>query len=267
MANAANLTDSLDAAGLRVDRDGAVLTIWLARPNIRNAQTPSMWRGLAALGSSLEPDIDVVVLRGEGTSFSSGLDRRMFAEGVDGEPSLASMAGLSEDEFASAVEQFQRGFTVWRDVAPIVVAAVHGSAIGAGFQLALAADFIIAADDATFSMREARLGLVPDLAGTTPLVEAVGYAKALEICATGRDVDAAEALSLGFVSRVFSSEDFDAGVTEVVDSLRGNPLRAAIDVKRVLRGSQSRSRDEQRERERRIQHGRVVKLATAFGAQ
>ncbi len=70
---------------------------------------------------------------------------------------------------------------------------MQGHAIGAGFQLALACDLRVLAEDARFSMAEVTLGLVPDLAGTKRLVELVGYARALEICATGRRIDATEA--------------------------------------------------------------------------
>ena len=74
--------------------------------------------------------------------------------------------------------------------------------MGAGFQLALACDLRVAADDARFCMREPALGLVPDLAGTKPLVELVGYARALEMCATARWVAAAEAARIGLVDAV-----------------------------------------------------------------
>ena len=74
---------------------------------------------------------------------------------------------------------------------------MQGHAIGAGFQLALACDLRVVAEDVSFAMRETSLGLVPDLAGTEPLVACVGYARALEICATGRAVRADEAVRLG----------------------------------------------------------------------
>ena len=96
----------------------------------------------------------------------------------------------------TAIEDFQRGFAVWSEVPAVVVGAVQGHAIGAGFQLALACDLRVVADDVSFAMRETSLGLVPDLAGTAPLVRLVGYARALEICATGRAVRADEAVRL-----------------------------------------------------------------------
>ena len=107
--------------------------------------------------------------------------------GMPGEPDLLRLAAASSDLDAT-IAGFQRGFTVWGDLRAVVVAVVQGHAIGAGFQLALAADLRLLADDAQLAMRETSLGLVPDLGGTAPLVRLVGYARALEICATGRFV-------------------------------------------------------------------------------
>ncbi len=83
---------------------------------------------------------------------------------------------------------YQKAFSWWRECDAITVAAVQGHAVGAGFQLALGCDLRVVADDVAFAMKETSLGLVPDLAGTWPLVEAVGYARALEICVSGRSV-------------------------------------------------------------------------------
>ena len=91
----------------------------------------------------------------------------MFAEGVDGELPLSGMADLSDADFDAAIAGFQHAFTCWRDVDPIVIAAVQGHAIGAGFQLALGADLIVVANDVQFSMKETQLGLVPDLGAPT----------------------------------------------------------------------------------------------------
>src|SRR5919106_1719850 len=103
-----------------------------------------------------------------------------------------------DDAGASAtIDEFQRGFTWLRDPRFVSIAAVQGYAIGAGFQLALSCDLRVVADDVQFCMKEAALGLVPDLTGTKPLVASVGYARALEICATARMVGAEEAVDIG----------------------------------------------------------------------
>ena len=98
---------------------------------------------------------------------------------------------------SATIDAYQRGFTFLRDPRFVSIAAVQGYAIGAGFQLALSCDLRVVTEDAQFCMKESALGLVPDLTGTKPLVECVGYARALEICATARMVGAAEAVDIG----------------------------------------------------------------------
>ena len=183
---------------LRVDLSGPVLTITLDRPQRRNSQTPSLWSALAEVGEGLDPSVRVVVIRAEGPSFSAGLDRAMLTpQGVPGEPSILALAAGARGALEEAIAGFQRGFAIWAEVPAITIAAVQGHAIGAGFQLALACDLRVVADDVALSMRETSLGLVPDLAGTSPLVRSVGYDRALEICVTGRFVGAQEAVAIG----------------------------------------------------------------------
>src|SRR5262249_48917754 len=163
---------ALARAGVRLDLDrpapGAA-TVTLSRPERRNAMTPGMWHGLAAIGRSLPPGVRVVVVRGEGPAFSAGIDLRLLgAEAVPGEEPLPSPADPGcEDWIASC----QQGFGWLHHPSVVSVAAVQGHAIGAGFQLALACDLRVLADDARLSMREPTLGLVPDLLGTKPLVD------------------------------------------------------------------------------------------------
>ena len=122
-------------------------------------------------------DVRVVVVRGEGRAFSAGLDLAVAAS-ADG-PALAALTRLPPDEAADRIAGFQEAFS-WLGRPDIVsIAAVQGHAIGAGFQLALACDLRVLTADAKFTMAEVNLGLVPDLGGTKPLVDAVGYARAL----------------------------------------------------------------------------------------
>ena len=137
----------------------------------------------------------VVVVRGAGHSFSAGLDRRDARPAARGD--VARLLELDDAGVSAAIDDYQQGFTWLRDPRFVSIAAVQGYAIGAGFQLALSCDLRVVTDDAQFCMKESALGLVPDLTGTKPLVEAVGYARALEICATARMVGAAEAVDIG----------------------------------------------------------------------
>lgn len=235
----------------------------LARPEKRNAQTPETWRALVAVGERLlaDDDVRVVVLRGQGESFSAGLDREMFTTVVDGEPGLLQLAALDETALARTIAGFQHAFTWWQDPRIVSVAAVQGHAVGAGFQLALACDLRVLADDAQLAMRETSLGLVPDLAGTKPLVDAVGYSRALEICATGRWVGATEAAAIGLASLVVPRAELDDATTDLAAALLAAPAAAVRATKALLQGAGGRTHAEQQSAERAAQAGRLRDLA------
>ncbi|MFJ2817618.1 MULTISPECIES: enoyl-CoA hydratase/isomerase family protein [unclassified Streptomyces] len=252
----------LDKDGVRLTVDDAIATVTLAVPAKRNAQSPAMWRALAEAGRLLPGSVRVVVLRGEGRSFSAGLDRQMFApEGIEGEPSLLDLANSSDPELDASIAAFQEGFTWWRRSDLVSIAAVHGHAVGAGFQLALACDLRVVADDVQFAMRETSLGLVPDLTGTYPLVNLVGYARALEICATGRFVLAEEAVSTGLANLAVPADQLDAAVQDLAAALLAAPRDALIETKALLQGAAGRTYDAQRAAERAAQARRLRDLA------
>ncbi|KUM81800.1 enoyl-CoA hydratase/isomerase family protein [Streptomyces curacoi] len=256
------LAPLLDKNGVRLTVDGAIATVTLTNPAKRNAQSPAMWRTLAEAGRVLPGNVRVVVLRGEGKSFSAGLDRQMFTpEGIEGEPSFIDLARSSDAELDAAIAEFQEGFTWWRRNDIVSIAAVQGHAIGAGFQLALACDVRVVADDVQFAMRETSLGLVPDLTGTHPLVGLVGYGRALEICVTGRFVSAEEAVSSGLANLAVPAEQLDDTVRDLAGAVVAAPRDAVIETKALLRGAVDRTYDEQRDAERAAQARRLRDLA------
>ncbi|MDX3384967.1 enoyl-CoA hydratase/isomerase family protein [Streptomyces niveiscabiei] len=258
----ASLAPALDKDGVRLTVDDTLATVTLTNPAKRNAQSPAMWRALAEAGRSLPGSVRVVVLRGEGKSFSAGLDRQMFTpEGIEGEPSFVDLARRGDAELDAAIAGFQEGFTWWRRSDIVSVAAVQGHAIGAGFQLALACDLRVVADDVQFAMRETSLGLVPDLTGTHPLVSLVGYGRAAEICLTGRYVHADEALRIGLANAVVPAAGLDKAVQDLTATLLTAPRDAVVETKALLQGAAGRSYDDQRAAERTAQARRLRDLA------
>jgi enoyl-CoA hydratase/carnithine racemase len=256
------LRDEAAAAGLRLVLLGRRLDVVLDAPQRRNAQTPGTWTALAQIGAWAAETVDVVVVRAEGPSFSAGLDRRAFTrEGVPGHPGLVQLAALPEADLDRTISSYQAGFTIWSRGPFVSIAAVQGSAVGAGFQLALACDLRLAADDARFAMREPALGLVPDMGGTGALVEVVGYARALEICATARWVEAEEAERLGLVLAVVPPASLAAAVDELADGVLANPRAAVRATKALLRAAARHPREEQLAAERHAQGERLVALA------
>ncbi len=241
----------LTAGGLRLDIDDAVATITLNRPERRNAMTPAMWLALAAVGRELPPPVRVVVIRGAGPSFCAGIDLRMFtADGVPGEDPPVSAADPRFDEH---VAQWQEGYLWLRRTDIVSIAAVHGHAIGAGCQLALACDLRILADDAKLCIKEPALGLVPDLTGTKPLVDIVGLPRAIELCLTARTVSAGEASELRLAELVVQAGQLDRAVADLVSALLATDAAAARATKRLLTEAAGHTLAQQAAAERQAQ--------------
>ncbi len=261
------LARELAEASLNLVVHGRRCDVVLAAAQRRNPQTPATWRAFAAVADWLDSRADVVVVRALGPAFSAGLDRRAFTpDGVPGEPSLLALAALDDELLDATIAQYQRGFTGWSSAGFVSIAAVQGHAVGAGFQLALACDLRIAADDVQLAMREPALGLVPDLGGTKPLVDAVGYPRALEICATGRPVGAQEALAYGLVQQVVPASGLEAAVDRIAEALLSGNAAAIAATKALLRDAGSRDGEQQRAAERQAQAGRLRDLAAGVQA-
>ncbi|MEV8638359.1 enoyl-CoA hydratase/isomerase family protein [Streptosporangium sp. NPDC051023] len=252
---------SHEEVGLRFEVDGEIATITLDRPERRNAQTFATWSELARIGDSLPQQVRIVVVRGEGPSFSAGIDLRLFTpEGIPGQDSLATLATAEDPTFEQRIAHAQRGFLWLRRPDIVSIAAVNGHAIGAGFQLALACDLRVLAEDAKLCMKELALGLVPDLTGTKPLVDLVGLPRAIEICLTARAVGAREAAAIGLAELVVAPEDLAEAVRDLAAALLATDRGAATATKRLLQGAGGRTLEEQSAAERREQVARVRAL-------
>ncbi|WP_460716644.1 enoyl-CoA hydratase/isomerase family protein [Microbispora hainanensis] len=249
--------------GLRFEVDGEIATVTLDRPDKRNAQTFATWSALARIGETLPEQVRVVVVRGEGPSFSAGIDLRMFTpEGVPGQESFTSAAALGDSEFEQRIAEAQKGFLWLRRPEIVSIAAVQGHAIGAGFQLALACDLRVVADDVKFCMKEPALGLVPDLTGTKPLADIVGVPRAIEMCLTARTVGAAEAVRLGLAEIAVPTSELAQAVQDLAAALLATDRAAAIATKRLLQAAPGRTLEEQAAAERIEQ---VARIRALFG--
>ena len=233
---------------------GDVLRITLSRPDVRNAQTPQMWDYLAEIGESVPDQVRFVVLCGEGVDFSAGLDRGIFAD----TSSDGMIAALQRDPDGFIV-QAQRAFRVWTQIPQIVIAAVQGNVIGAGFQLALASDLMIAQPDARFALRETSIGLVPDLGGTGALIDVIGYRRTFALCATGDFLSAEQAREAGIVDEI--APDLGSAIEQRISRLREVNAGSLTDLKRLLRSVASDQ--DSWSNERRIQ---IERLQALFGS-
>lgn len=179
-----------------------VATIRLNRPEALNALNGRMMRELAAALSELDrqPEARAIVLTGSEKAFAAGAD-------------IKEMAGKGFVEMYLD-EMFETpAATIARCRKP-VIAAVSGYCLGGGCELAMICDFILASDTAKFGQPEISLGIIPGIGGSQRLTRAVGKAKAMEMCLTGRFMDAAEAERAGLVSRVVPAKDLLADAHE-----------------------------------------------------
>ena len=255
------MTSAERSGWVRTARDGAVLTVTLDRADQLNAQTPATWAALRAVGEGLDDEVRVVVLRGAGRSFSAGLDRTLFSTepGVAG--GLGQLGALPAELAQERIRGYQAGFRWLRSPGIVSVAAVQGHAIGAGAQLALACDLRVLAEDAQLRLPEATLGLVPDLTGTSTLVELVGYSRAVEICLTGRAVAAAEALAIGLANAVVPGDQLDAAVAQLTGALLGPDAGANRETLALVRSAVRNDPAQQDAAERAAQVRRLGVLA------
>jgi enoyl-CoA hydratase/carnithine racemase len=183
---------------VRVEVADRVATVTLSRPKKHNALDLEMFDGLIAAAERVggRADVRAAVLHGAGPSFCSGLDVTGVLSAGDG------LDGLLEPLRGEPPNRFQRAAYDWLRLPVPVIAAVHGACLGAGLQIALAADIRFAAPDARLSVAEIRFGLIPDMSITRTLPRLVGSDVARELAYTGRVLTGQEATTLGLVTHL-----------------------------------------------------------------
>jgi len=210
------------------DVKNGVGTVTLNRPEVMNATNDQLYRELSALIREIADDdrVGCVVLTGAGRGFCAGADVKAM------NPEMKLLARRKRHRWILA--------DILRPLVNLekpVIAAVNGTAVGAGFNLALAADIIIASDKAIFSQIFTKLGLVPDLGGMYLLTRVVGLNKAKDLCFTARKIDAAEALALGIVNRVVPAEDLLVATAALAEEIAAGPPTALAMIKTLLNKS------------------------------
>ena len=187
-----------DFETLRYGVHDGVATMELARPDKRNAISAQMFSELgdAAEAAASDPGIRAVLVRGAGPSFCSGIDVTL----------LGQLAGTRGARLRSFIRTAQRPFLTLAQMDKPSVAEVQGHALGAGFQLALACDLRVCAEDVRFALLEVRFGLIPDLGGLHRLSRLIGPARTKELVWTGRTVEPEEAERLGLANRVVPTD-------------------------------------------------------------
>lgn len=207
---------------IRLDTDGPVVTVRLDHPPL-NAFDTLQRDELAARVRQLadSPQVRAVVLYG---------GERLFAAGAD----VKALAVMGIDEVRGWNRALQRTFDEVAQLPMPVVAAITGYALGGGLELALAADYRVAADDALLGQPEIQLGIIPGSGGTQRLTRLIGPSRAKNLLMTGRRVDAAEALSLGLVDEVVPAADVHTAALRYARKLAEGPAAALEAIKEAV---------------------------------
>lgn len=205
---------------LLVDVSDRIATITLNRPDAMNATTDELYRELQEViaNVSADPGIACVILTGAGRGFCAGADLRARKDDMTPLQRRARHRWILKD-------------ILWPlyNLEKPVIAAVNGAAAGAGFNIALACDFIVASESASFVQAFARVGLVPDLGGLYLLGRVIGINKAKELCFTARKVSAAEAKELGIVNYITPPEELLSKTRELASTIaKGSPTAIAM---------------------------------------
>ncbi len=200
------------------EQRGGVTLVTINRPQVLNALSSTVLRELVAAFAAFEADDS------QGCAVLTGAGEKSFVAGAD----IAEMAQLSATDF-----YLRAFFDGWQqDIAGKVrkpwIAAVNGFALGGGCELAMMADLIVASEKARFGQPEIKLGVAPGMGGTQRLTRAVGKAKAMDLCLTGRMMDAAEAEKAGLVARVLPTEGFVEAAVAMAAEIAAMPRVAAL---------------------------------------
>jgi enoyl-CoA hydratase/carnithine racemase len=210
--------------------DGPVALVTLNRPDARNAISDELREALRSLLDTLSgnPAIRVVVFTGAGSAFCAGGDVRAMRERLQSPPGSVAFDGWRRQQRTFALS------AAIHHLDQVTIAAVNGPAVGLGFDLALACDFIVASSEAMFSASFIARGLVSDGGGLYHLPRRVGMQRAKELLFSGRRVDASEAASLGIVDAVASNRSLLEEVRAFAEPFTHQPRAALSLMKSIL---------------------------------
>jgi enoyl-CoA hydratase len=226
---------------LDLNIDGHIATLWLNRPDARNALGRALWRDLPRAAAAIDdnPNVRVVVLAARGPHFSVGLDLKEMGGGLGGSPvdkvspAVANLATYGE------IRKLQDSVTSLSALRVPVVAAVHGYCIGGGIDIICAADIRVASADAIFSIRETKVAIVADLGTLQRLPRIIGAGHVAELALTGKNIDAARAAQIGLINHVVdgSADDAVDAAMEIAREIAANSPLAVTGTKAVLRAN------------------------------
>lgn len=218
---------------IKLKIEGDIAYIGLNRPDKRNAVNGEMLQRLPRLMDEVDrPEIRAIILYGEGQAFSAGIDFGSLAS--DTGASSGAGGGPDLPRFRRFVRESQAALSRLESIEKPVIGALHGYVGGLGLEMALACDARIAAAGTRLGMPEVRIGLVPDVGGTTRLTRTVGYARSKELIMTARMIDAEEAERIGLVNRTVPAGNQISVALELAREMARNAPLAVGLAKKII---------------------------------
>lgn len=233
---------------ISIEINDHVATLWLDRPESRNALGSAFWRDLplAAAAVAAEEDVRALVVAARGPHFSVGLDLKEFGGGGLLQSSEGSSPARSSERRYRSVRQMQQSVTSIAQLPVPVIAAVHGYCIGGGVDLICACDIRLGAGDAVFSVRETKVAIVADLGTLQRLPRLIGAGHVNELAFTGKDIDARRAAAIGLINSIHGegADDVLEAARDLAREIAANSPLAVRGTKAVLAANDGRTIDE-----------------------
>ncbi len=235
---------------LTIERRDAVATVWLDRPEARNAMGQDLWRDLPLAMQAVGEDtaVRVVVVAAKGPHFSVGLDLKAMGgqltdgSGAAGDADAIPSAAVRAARARADILRYQAAITAVAQCPKPVIAAVHGYCIGGGVDLIAACDIRLASADAIFSVREAKVAIVADLGSLQRLPAIIGAGHVAELAFTGKDIDAERARAIGLVNDLsVDVEGLMKAAYELAGEIAANSPIAVQGTKAVLAANEGRT--------------------------
>jgi enoyl-CoA hydratase/carnithine racemase len=216
------------------EKNGNIYTISLNRPEKRNALKVEMMAGLCEMVEHQvsDPEVRAIILKGEGTVFSAGVDFNSLGAEVG---ACLGEGGAGGTGLRALIYRFQQYLNRLEAVEVPIICAIHGRALGLAVELALACDMRLMSEDCIWSMPELKMGVIADVGGTSRLSRLLGPCRAMEILMTGRDYSAQQALDWGLINYHHAAEDLIGEAEKMAQDIALTAPLAAGAVKKIIK--------------------------------
>jgi enoyl-CoA hydratase/carnithine racemase len=211
-----------------------IYTITFNRPEKRNALNVEMMAGLCEMVEHQvsDPEVRAIILKGEGTVFSAGVDFNSLGAEVG---ACLGETGAGGAGLRALIYRFQQYLNRLEAVEVPIICAMHGRALGLAVELALACDMRLMSEDCIWSLPELKMGVIADVGGTSRLARLLGPSRAMEILMTGRDYSAQQALDWGLINYYYAAEDLIGEAEKMVQDIALTAPLAVGAVKKIIK--------------------------------